>query len=214
MRRLKRSCFVAFGLTLIFILTPLQFFHELYCQVLKREVSTQSIYSQALAYAEVLVSFEDTLATFFPDADKIESTSHKLSDEQQVAINDEGDLNLHPVFDRTFDFYAARKNGEVVGYAVADAVSGKWGPIRYAVKLDVQGNVMDVIVLEYQEQRGRPVAKRRFLKQFFGKGIKNKIRLRKDIRGVTGATMSSRGMTDGVRKIVHVFNEFYIQKQN
>jgi Na+-translocating ferredoxin:NAD+ oxidoreductase RnfG subunit len=84
-------------------------------------------------------------------------------------------------------------------------VVGKWAPIRYLVGLDLNGTVLQVIVLEYKEIRGRPVAKKRFLNQYKGKTIQDELMLRSDIDGVTGATISSRSMTDGVRKILHIF---------
>jgi Na+-translocating ferredoxin:NAD+ oxidoreductase RnfG subunit len=77
------------------------------------------------------------------------------------------------------------------------------------LSLDPAGKIVDVVVLEYKEKRGLPVAKGRFLKQFVGKTMQNKLKLRKDIRGVSGATISSRSMTNGIRKLVYVFNEFY-----
>ena len=49
----------------------------------------------------------------------------------------------------------------------------------------------------------------RSIRQFIGKDSEDPIRLRKDIQGITGATISSRGMTDGVRKLIYVFAHFY-----
>jgi len=75
--------------------------------------------------------------------------------------------------------------------------------------LEPDGKVKDAVVLELKERRGRPVKERRFLDQFFGKTIQDPIKLNKDIKGVAGATISSRGMSNGIRKLVYVFNELY-----
>ncbi|MCA9395347.1 MAG: FMN-binding protein [Candidatus Omnitrophica bacterium] len=77
-------------------------------------------------------------------------------------------------------------------------------PVMDISRVDTAGKVKEVMILDYYEIRGKPAAKRRFLKQYRGKGVSDPIRLRKDIDGVTGATITSRSLTDGVRKAVHV----------
>jgi len=54
-------------------------------------------------------------------------------------------------------------------------------------------------VLDYPHTRGRQVRSKRFTHQFEGKGPRDPIRLGEDIDAITGATISSRVMTDGVR---------------
>ena len=88
-------------------------------------------------------------------------------------------------------------------------VKGKWGIIHFAVAVNPDLTVKRVTVLEYKEVRGKPTKKRRFLKQYDGKGLNDPLRLNKDIKGVTGATISSRGITNGVRKMVYMVNELY-----
>ncbi|PIW58254.1 MAG: hypothetical protein COW13_05350 [Candidatus Omnitrophica bacterium CG12_big_fil_rev_8_21_14_0_65_50_5] len=73
------------------------------------------------------------------------------------------------------------------------------------MSLSPEGQVIEVSVLDYQEIRGKPVAKNRFLKQYQNKTIHNPVKLKKDIDGITGATISSRSLTDGVRKILYIF---------
>lgn len=108
----------------------------------------------------------------------------------------------------TIPIYIVRQDQQSIGYALEHTVRGKWGPIHYLLVLDPQGKILNLHVLSYQEKRGRPVAQPRFVRQFIGKTIQNPLRLKKDIHGVTGATISSRGITDGVRKLLAVFEEF------
>ncbi|MBC8550728.1 MAG: FAD:protein FMN transferase, partial [Candidatus Brocadiales bacterium] len=53
-------------------------------------------------------------------------------------------------------------------------------------------------------------AKKRFLYQFKGKSLKNKIRINRDIINISGATMSVVTMCKGVKKILAVIDEFYL----
>lgn len=98
-----------------------------------------------------------------------------------------------------------REQNAAVGYAFEDTVIGKWGPIHYLAGLDTNGAVSRIIILDYQEIRGRPIAKPRFLRQYQGKTLKDTLQLRKDIDGITGATISSNSLTEGVRKILHMY---------
>ena len=86
-----------------------------------------------------------------------------------------------------------------------DTVMGKWGLIHYLVGLDTGGAVFHVTILDYQEIRGRPIAKRRFLRQYEGKTTLDPLQLYKDIDGITGATISSNSLTEGVRKILYIY---------
>ena len=160
-------------------------------------------------YAEVLSTREEALKRLLPDATEITEQIQTLSPEQFQRVAEKADIRLEPGLDERFHFFAAKKNGAVFRYAVQDTVHGKWGPISYMLALDPSGKVEDALILEYHEKRGRPVAKRRFLKQFIGKSSRDDLKIMRDIRSVTGASISSRGMTDGIRKLVFVFEEFY-----
>lgn len=160
------------------------------------------------ACASVLERVENVLARNFPRAEFREDLK-TLSDDEMRRVEQEISLSLHPVADRRFLFYVAMAEGRVLGYAVEDVVAGKWGPIHYLLTLDPAGRVTDVSVLEYRERRGKPVAEKRFWGQFLGKSAGDPIKLQEDIRGITGATISSKGVTNGIRKLVHIFRLYY-----
>lgn len=160
-------------------------------------------------YAKVLSNQQEALQKLLPDAEEIREETKVLTDEQKQRISREAKVAFDPVLDQEFKIFIGINDGSIVGYAIKDAVKGKHDLIHYMVACDSSGRIQKVIVLEYHEKRGKPIAKRRFLKQFQGKTISSRIRLKKDINGVTGATISSRGITDGIRKIIHVLNEFY-----
>lgn len=170
----------------------------------------KAVFGISEAMAEVLEHVEDVLRRNFPEADSFKEELKKLDPDQMRALEEISAVSLDPERDSRFFFHVARSGGNVIGVAVEDTVRGKWGPIHYLLALDPHGRVLDVSVLEYRERRGRPVAERRFLKQFIGKDTRNALKLQKDIQGVTGASISSRGVTDGIRKLVHVFKLFYV----
>ena len=89
-----------------------------------------------------------------------------------------------------------------MGYAVIDSAPGKHGPIRFMVAVNPDMTVGSVSILTLQERRGRPVKEHSFLSQFAGKKMSDKFRINSDIQGVTGATISSRAVAGGVKKVV------------
>ena len=67
-------------------------------------------------------------------------------------------------------------------------------------------------MMSFTEKRGRPIARRNFLKQFIGKGSRDPLKMRKDYRGITGATISSKATCFAVKKISALYEVLYLQK--
>jgi len=90
----------------------------------------------------------------------------------------------------------------LLGYCVESKVVSRSGPFRISILLDKQLYVKQATVISYPWDRGRDICKRAFTDQFKGKGPDDPIRLGKDIDAMTGATISSRVMTEGVRDTI------------
>lgn len=155
--------------------------------------------------AKELMSAAKALQDIFPLATSFEAEILELDEKLKEGISASAAITFDETHAPRVRIHTVLKNGEVIGYGLEDTVVGKWGPIHYLVGVDPEGTVREVIVLSYDEIRGKPVAKRRFLRQYQGKTPKDPLRLRKDIDGISGATISSRSLTDGVRKLLFIF---------
>ncbi len=91
------------------------------------------------------------------------------------------------------------------GWFVVDEVVGKHEFITYAVGIDADGSVKRVEVLEYRESYGFEVAEQRWLTQFVGKGAASTLKLGKDVENISGATLSSKHLTDGVKRVMTLY---------
>lgn len=91
------------------------------------------------------------------------------------------------------------------GWFIVDRVVGKHEFITYAVALTAQGAVRDVEILEYRETYGGEVRNAAWRQQFVGKRFGAPMQLGKDIKNISGATLSSRHITDGVRRLVAMY---------
>ncbi len=108
------------------------------------------------------------------------------------------------------DFHFAVKDGKKVGVAIIDVEPGKWGPVEFFIALDLEATVRKVRVMSYQEKRGRPIARLSFLRQYRGKSSKSRLRVGRDITGISGATISSICATFAVKKAIVLFEELYL----
>ncbi|MBW3535294.1 MAG: 4Fe-4S binding protein [Gemmatimonadetes bacterium] len=91
------------------------------------------------------------------------------------------------------------------------------GPIDVLVGMDASGTVTGVVVVDYYESlrasRGDFLARRGFQEQFTGKTISDAFRVRRDVDGISGATITvaamSRGIRNAARRVwtVHVLGE-------
>lgn len=91
------------------------------------------------------------------------------------------------------------------GWFIVDRVVGKHEFITYAVALTAQGVVRDVEILEYLETYGGEVHSANWRQQFVGKRFGSPLQLGKDIKNISGATLSSKHVTDGVRRLVATY---------
>jgi electron transport complex protein RnfG len=94
----------------------------------------------------------------------------------------------------------------VAGFAIVRTVLGKHGPIQLLVATSPGLKVIRTEILSFNERRGRAVRKQSFLSQFEGKGPADAPARRKEVDGVTGATVSSRAVAQGVRDALDVLS--------
>ncbi len=93
----------------------------------------------------------------------------------------------------------------LIGLFVLDHVIGKHLFIDYAVALDTTGKVMRVEILQYRESYGGEVREPGWLAQFVGKGSGSALKVGSDIRNISGATLSSMHVTEGVRRVLSTY---------
>ena len=92
------------------------------------------------------------------------------------------------------------------GWLIVDEVVGKHEMITYAVGLSSNGSVIGIEILEYVESYGYEVAEAQWRKQFIGKTAKDPIKLNQDIQNIGGATLSCKHITDGVKRVVALYD--------
>ena len=91
------------------------------------------------------------------------------------------------------------------GYFIVDEVLGKHEFITYAVGIHSDGSVRQIEIMDYRESYGYEIRDESWRKQFVGKTDKSQLKLDDDIKNISGATLSSRHITDGVKRILAMY---------
>jgi hypothetical protein len=101
--------------------------------------------------------------------------------------------------------WKAMAGGQLLGLVVLDHVIGKHLYIDYVVALDTAGRVKKVDILTYRESYGGEVRDSGWLGQFVGKGNGSSLHIGGDIRNISGATLSSLHVTEGVKRVLATY---------
>lgn len=110
--------------------------------------------------------------------------------------------------------------GEWLGTVVHMVTTGYGGPMGILVAFNPKGNITKVDVFKHNETQCHIAAmnKGKFLEQFVGVALLNKLRLlielpttgKGDIQAMTGGTVTSRAVTEGVSEARKVFYKLYM----
>lgn len=152
----------------------------------------------ASAGATVYLTIPAAQQALFPGAQFAEHPL-ALNDAQRKAIARAAGA---PGYDKVQRVWEARDGGRRIGWFMVDRVIGKHEFITYAVALLTDGAVRGVEILDYRETYGGEIRNPNWRRQFVGKRPGSQLRLDKDIKNISGATLSSRHVTDGVRRLL------------
>jgi uncharacterized protein with FMN-binding domain len=88
------------------------------------------------------------------------------------------------------------------GYFVVERVVGKHEYITVAVGINPNGTVKQIEIMDYRESYGYEVREASWRAQFVGKSASSPLQLGADIKNISGATLSSKHITDGVKRVL------------
>jgi len=159
----------------------------------------------APAQATELVSLKDFLKKELTGAAKTSKETLPVAAGDKAALK-----NLAPdMQDTEFVFYYAKAADDKITKACTVVPQqGKEGPMTVGVCFDADGLVASVTVLSSEEERGKAVAEQSFLKQFKGKKMSDAFVVDQDVNGVSGATWSSKAVSEAIRKSAFAYKNY------
>jgi Na+-transporting NADH:ubiquinone oxidoreductase subunit NqrC len=144
--------------------------------------------------ATVYLSVEQAQEAIFPGA-KLTPADVHLSDKQRDAIHEASGVRVSNRDQKVWKV-------EGGGWLIVDQVLGKHEFITYALGLLADGSVKRIEIMEYRETYGYEIRNDAWRAQFAGKTSASKLTLDRDIRNISGATLSCRHITDGVKRLL------------
>ena len=92
------------------------------------------------------------------------------------------------------------------GVFILDEVLGKHELITYAVGINPGGSVRQIEIMDYRETYGYEIRNEKWRRQFIGKKNGDELKLDHDIKNISGATLSCRHITDGVKRVLAMYD--------
>ncbi len=163
--------------------------------------ATALLLSAPAATADVYMSKKEGLASAFPDADGIERDTFLLTDAQVTTVEK---LAGSAPSSRIVTFHRGMRGGEVQGFAFVDIHEVRTLPEALMVVLTPTGEIRMVRLLAFHEPEEYK-APDRWLEQFEGKSLSPGLRLKREIHGITGATLTSVAVTRSVRRALALY---------
>jgi hypothetical protein len=192
------------SLTLSFVMFPAMVQAErVWDSELKRYLTEQE-----MSMAEVFLTEEDAVKLMFPKSERIKKELLRVPTDKKMTVEERIGWKFP---EDAFDVYIGETGTQVDGYALVQHTIGKHKPMTYMVGVDARGRVSNVELLVFREARGSEVRTKRFNVQYEGKTVLDPVRINKDIINISGATMSVRSMTAGIKRVLVLIDEFYLK---
>ncbi|MBI1882887.1 MAG: FMN-binding protein [Chlamydiae bacterium] len=158
----------------------------------------------APSYAEVYLSVEQAQQVIFP-GEGFSEIPLQLSSYQKAEIKKRSGIAVR---DRGMRVWKTGKGD----FLIVDTVLGKHEFITYAVGILSDGTVRQIEIMDYRETYGYQIRDEVWRKQFVGKNAQSELMLDKDIKNISGATLSCRHITDGVKRLLATYETVFRKK--
>lgn len=93
------------------------------------------------------------------------------------------------------------------GWFIVDHVIGKHEFIDYAITISPKGAIRGIEVLTYRESYGYEITRPRWQSQILGKTLSDPLKIDRDIKNISGATLSCEHLTEGARRMLHTWKQ-------
>jgi Na+-translocating ferredoxin:NAD+ oxidoreductase RnfG subunit len=158
---------------------------------------------------QMFLNKKQALKLAFPGVKKVKKKKIWLSDPQTAAIQKILGDQIEYKERRVTHYFGLNEAGSPMGAMVIGNEIGRSYPITFMVVINPDGTVKDVEIMVYREPHGWEVRFESFMSQFFGRDASDPF---DNINNITGATLSVRSLTKGVKQAVAEFQVIYKDK--
>ncbi len=163
---------------------------------------TLVVASSGYCWATQYLTVEQAQKLIFSEATEFLPSAVELTREQMQAIEKNSGVHVRLSSQNVWE---AKRDGKFIGWFIQDEVLGKHEFITWALALNTDGSVRQIEILDYRETYGYQIREANWREQFYGKKYGAALKLDVDIKNISGATLSCRHITDGVKRLLSVY---------
>lgn len=152
------------------------------------------------AAARALLTQKQALAIAFPNGETVERRTAYLSAEQQKTAQENGHVKIDS---KVWTYYVGRSSSGVVGYAYFESHVVRTMPETFMVVINGDDTIRFVELLAFLEPDDY-LPNQRWLAQFKRKALKDDLMVHRGVRNISGASLTSQALSDGVRRVLAV----------
>lgn len=152
--------------------------------------------------AERYLTVAEAQKLCFPKASRFDAVVIELAREQIQEIERKTRTKVRNPKPR---IWTAWEQTNLLGVLFADEVIGKHDLVDYGLAVSPKGEVLQLEILEYREHYGGQIRRPEWRAQFKGKRWNDSVKLNDDIYNISGATLSCRHVTEGVKRLLVTF---------
>ena len=168
--------------------------------ILKLVAFTCLICFTGMTQATVFYSKEEAFELAFGKGAEVTDHQLFLTDEQTAQIEQLAKTKLDS---QLFTFFEARRNGQILGYAVIESHTVRTQPETLLIALTPKGELMKSEILAFHEPPEYKPSSAWFA-TLMGKPVSD-LRQNQGVDGISGATLSVKASLEGIRKALAVF---------
>lgn len=150
-----------------------------------------------VGHAQTLLTQQEALALAFPEPARIERRTAFLEEEELARAREAAEGA--EVESRIVTYYVGSLEGRVLGYAYFDAHRVRTLDEVVMVVVTPSGTIDRIEVLRFAEPR-EYLAPDRWLEQFEGRGLGDRLSTKGEIVNITGATLTARAIARAARR--------------
>lgn len=154
----------------------------------------------ASSHAGKYPTADEAVRQLFDDASSFERETRVLTQTQKKASAEEASQKD---FSALVTRYVASSESGIQGYAYLDKHMVRTLPQTIMVAINAEGELVGIRVLAFREPE-EYIARDGWLGQFSGKTVDDEIRMKRNIDGITGATLTSRAVTQCARRTLAI----------
>ena len=160
------------------------------------------ILTSVLTAGDIKIACEEYLFNLYPNNTDIRM--HILKLDKQMKKKVENTVKQKFYKDKLY-YWTITEGDSTKAYAFLDNVIGKSMPITFMVILNIDGEIENVNVIKYREAYGSEVGSKSWLQQFINFNNNSDYNIGKDIDGISGATISVKSISKGMKKITTLY---------